>query len=72
MDVRIWATGRGQTLLRTVDGMMLYEKALKLLAKLEDPGTSLCIHWLISPSSIHPSIQSCPLSVFAIRLDILC
>lgn len=28
---------RGQTLARTVDGMMLYERALKLLLKLEEP-----------------------------------
>ena len=36
MEARLWATARGQTLGRTVDGMMLYEKALKLLAQLED------------------------------------
>jgi len=37
MEARQWATNRGQTLGRTVDGMMLYEKALRLLAKLEQP-----------------------------------
>ena len=37
MEARMWATNRGQTLGRTIDGMMLYEKALRLLAKLEQP-----------------------------------
>ena len=37
MEAREWATNRGQTLGRTIDGMMLYEKALRLLAKLEQP-----------------------------------
>jgi callose synthase len=36
----MWATRRGQTLGRTADGMMLYEKALLLLAKLENPAQS--------------------------------
>ena len=40
LEARLWATMRGQTLGRTVDGMMLYEKALKLLLKLEEPETS--------------------------------
>mmetsp|Transcript_34852 Transcript_34852/g.67772 ORF Transcript_34852/g.67772 Transcript_34852/m.67772 type:complete len:2149 (+) Transcript_34852:48-6494(+) len=35
MEVRLWATRRGQTLFRTVDGMMLYEKAISVLAELE-------------------------------------
>ena len=38
-DLRQWATNRGQTLSRTVDGMMLYERALKVLAKQEEPGS---------------------------------
>jgi hypothetical protein len=38
LDLQLWATQRGQTLARTVDGMMLYEKALRLLATLEEPG----------------------------------
>lgn len=37
MEARLWATRRGQTLARTVDGMMLYEKALRTLAKIEEP-----------------------------------
>jgi callose synthase len=37
MEAREWATNRGQTLGRTIDGMMLYERALRLLAKLEQP-----------------------------------
>jgi len=37
LEARLWATSRGQTLGRTVDGMMLYEKALRLLLKLEEP-----------------------------------
>ena len=36
LEARQWATLRGQTLGRTVDGMMLYDKALKLLAQLEE------------------------------------
>mmetsp|Transcript_16518 Transcript_16518/g.23108 ORF Transcript_16518/g.23108 Transcript_16518/m.23108 type:complete len:2184 (+) Transcript_16518:275-6826(+) len=35
MESRLWATRRGQTLFRTVDGMMMYEKAIKVLAELE-------------------------------------
>ncbi|XP_048127591.1 callose synthase 12-like [Rhodamnia argentea] len=34
-DLRLWASYRGQTLARTVRGMMNYSKALKLLAFLE-------------------------------------
>ena len=34
-DVRLWASMRGQTLARTVNGMMRYNKALRLLARLE-------------------------------------
>ena len=40
LEARLWATMRGQTLGRTVDGMMLYEKALRLLLKLEEPEPS--------------------------------
>ena len=36
-EARVWATNRGQTLYRTVSGMMLYQKALNLLAGLEEP-----------------------------------
>jgi len=39
LEARLWATMRGQTLGRTVDGMMLYEKAIKLLLKLEEPNS---------------------------------
>eukprot|EP00466_Bigelowiella_natans_P015383 jgi/Bigna1/89334/estExt_fgenesh1_pg.C_470088 len=35
MEVRLWATRRGQTLFRTVEGMMMYEKAVRVLAELE-------------------------------------
>ncbi|MCO5596467.1 hypothetical protein L7F22_050530 [Adiantum nelumboides] len=35
MDVRLWASYRGQTLARTVRGMMYYHKALKVLAYLD-------------------------------------
>mmetsp|Transcript_8911 Transcript_8911/g.21917 ORF Transcript_8911/g.21917 Transcript_8911/m.21917 type:complete len:2135 (-) Transcript_8911:326-6730(-) len=35
MEVRLWATRRGQTLFRTVDGMMMHERAIKVLATLE-------------------------------------
>eukprot|EP00468_Gymnochlora_sp_CCMP2014_P003100 CAMPEP_0167759548 /NCGR_PEP_ID=MMETSP0110_2-20121227/11087_1 /TAXON_ID=629695 /ORGANISM="Gymnochlora sp., Strain CCMP2014" /LENGTH=2075 /DNA_ID=CAMNT_0007645951 /DNA_START=90 /DNA_END=6317 /DNA_ORIENTATION=+ len=39
LEIRLWATRRGQTLFRTVDGMMLYEKAIRTLSDLEDlPG----------------------------------
>ena len=34
-EVCIWASLRGQTLFRTVQGMMYYEAALRLLAKVE-------------------------------------
>ncbi len=34
-ETRIWASIRAQTLYRTVNGMMYYEKALRLLANLE-------------------------------------
>lgn len=35
LELRLWASNRGQTLSRTVDGMMLHERALKLLASWE-------------------------------------
>ena len=34
-ELRLWASFRGQTLARTVEGMMLHEKALKLLGSWE-------------------------------------
>lgn len=34
-EVRWWASVRAQTLARTVDGMMFYELALRLIGKLE-------------------------------------
>ena len=37
MDLLQWASYRGQHLSRTVRGMMAYEKALRLLAKIENP-----------------------------------
>jgi len=41
-ETRRWASNRAQTLTRTVNGMMYYEKALRLLANLErlDPDTT--------------------------------
>jgi callose synthase len=36
-EARSWASHRGQTLSRTVNGMMLYQRALKLLAEIEQP-----------------------------------
>ncbi|OQS06150.1 glycosyltransferase [Thraustotheca clavata] len=41
MEIRLWASYRGQTLSRTVQGMMLYEDAIKIL------------HWLEIGSSAH-------------------
>ena len=35
-ELRLWASFRGQTLCRTAEGMMHYEKALRLLARLEN------------------------------------
>ncbi|TYZ58047.1 hypothetical protein PybrP1_010768 [[Pythium] brassicae (nom. inval.)] len=43
MEIRLWASYRGQTLARTVQGMMLYEDAIKILHWLEigsSPGKS--------------------------------
>jgi callose synthase len=37
LQMRLWASYRGQTLSRTVRGMMLYEKALKVLMAFEHP-----------------------------------
>lgn len=34
---QLWATNRGQTLFRTVSGMMQHDEALQLLARLEEP-----------------------------------
>jgi len=41
-ETRVWASLRAQTLFRTVNGMMYYEKAMRLLANLErmDEGTT--------------------------------
>ena len=36
-EVRLWASLRGQTLYRTVHGMLQYEAALRLQARLEMP-----------------------------------
>eukprot|EP00210_Caulerpa_lentillifera_P005023 g4797.t1 len=38
-ELLLWASYRGQLLARTVRGMMVYEKALKLIALLEHPRT---------------------------------
>jgi callose synthase len=35
LELRLWASQRGQTLTRTVQGMMYYEAAIRLLAQLE-------------------------------------
>uniref|UniRef100_K3W6F7 1,3-beta-glucan synthase n=1 Tax=Globisporangium ultimum (strain ATCC 200006 / CBS 805.95 / DAOM BR144) TaxID=431595 RepID=K3W6F7_GLOUD len=35
LDIRLWASYRGQTLARTVQGMMMYEDAIKILHWLE-------------------------------------
>ena len=40
LELRLWASNRGQTLLRTVDGMMLHERALQLLASWEGLASS--------------------------------
>ncbi|GLE11127.1 hypothetical protein PINS_up023435 [Pythium insidiosum] len=45
MEIRLWASYRGQTLARTVQGMMLYEDAIKIL------------HWLEIGSSPHRSAE---------------
>jgi callose synthase len=37
-EIRIWASLRGQTLFRTVRGMMYYERALRLVARVESMG----------------------------------
>lgn len=37
LDLQFWASQRGQLLARTVHGMMLAEKGLRVLAKLEYP-----------------------------------
>ena len=37
-EIRLWASLRGQTLMRTVQGMMFYETGIRLLAKVEDFG----------------------------------
>lgn len=37
LELQMWASLRGQLLARTVNGMMRYEKALRLLAKMEHP-----------------------------------
>ena len=41
MDLIQWASYRGQHLSRTVRGMMAYEKALRLLAKMENPNPGI-------------------------------
>ena len=35
LELRLWASFRGQTLARTVEGMMLHERALRLQASWE-------------------------------------
>ena len=46
-STRLWASFRAQTLARTVEGMMYYEAALRLLARLErvreDQVTFMCV-----------------------------
>ena len=41
LQLRLWASYRGQTLSRTVRGMMLYEKALKVLMSFEHPNKAV-------------------------------
>ncbi|KAI6697341.1 hypothetical protein NL676_017460 [Syzygium grande] len=51
LDLRLWASYRGQTLARTVRGMMNYYKALKLLAFLEYHHDMDFSQWLQEPGS---------------------
>ena len=44
MEAREWATNRGQTLGRTIDGMMLYERVTTALPSHQPP--ALVRHWL--------------------------
>ncbi len=37
LELQLWASYRGQLLARTVRGMMCYDKALRILARLENP-----------------------------------
>ena len=37
LELQLWASQRGQLLARTVNGMMKYEKGLRILARLEHP-----------------------------------
>eukprot|EP00457_Paulinella_chromatophora_P000120 gb/GEZN01000120.1/.p1 GENE.gb/GEZN01000120.1/~~gb/GEZN01000120.1/.p1 ORF type:complete len:2191 (+),score=319.80 gb/GEZN01000120.1/:64-6636(+) len=46
-EARLWATRRGQTLYRTVNGIMRYQKALELLAQLENPHETLGLHQVV-------------------------
>ncbi|GLD91630.1 hypothetical protein PINS_up000163 [Pythium insidiosum] len=41
LELRLWASLRGQTLTRTVQGMMYYEAAIRLLAQIEEVPESL-------------------------------
>lgn len=51
-DTRLWASFRAQTLARTVEGIMYYESALRLLANCEgikDP--KVCVRYIFSKNS---------------------
>lgn len=54
-DLRLWASYRGQTLSRTVRGMMYYYRALKLLAFL-DKSPEIVSQDLSSLGSLKPSV----------------
>ena len=43
-DLMLWASQRGQLLARTTRGMLLYEKALEIMASLEEPDIDLTFH----------------------------
>ena len=59
LEARLWCSLRGQTLIRTVDGMMLYRKALGLLLELEHQSEPQALyhdqpetHWPINKSAL--------------------
>jgi callose synthase len=65
MEIRLWASYRGQTLARTVQGMMLYEDAIKILHWLEigsSPNKTAEQTWFASSSRTFARVK-CTVSI---------
>eukprot|EP01044_Picomonas_judraskeda_P036744 COSAG03_NODE_16359_length_404_cov_0.885246_1_plen_74_part_10 len=58
MEVRLWASLRGQTLARVIHGVMQYDEALQLFAKHEHENGAPHAHFPPCHSRSHTNLKS--------------